>query len=145
MNERNGRRLVFHGALLFLLGLVTGLLPGIAANPRMAVSSHLEGVLNGTFLLALGGIWSRLELPPRAENAARWLILYGAYTNWATILLSAFTGAGAKLLPIVGAGHHGPAWAELAVQAGLMSLTVAIIAGAALVVWGAARAARASQ
>lgn len=139
MKAPTARRLVFHGALLFLLGLLTGLATGAAENPRMALSAHLEGVMNGTFLLVLGAAWTYVHLPPRAETAALRLIVFGTYANWATTLLSAMTGAGAKLLPLGGAGHHGPAWAEALVPVGLVSLSIAMIVGLGLVVWGAAR------
>jgi (hydroxyamino)benzene mutase len=45
--------------LLFSLGLVTGLLAPKLANPRMGLSSHLEGLMNGMFLVLLGLIWQR--------------------------------------------------------------------------------------
>jgi hydroxylaminobenzene mutase len=38
--------------LLFLFGLVTGLVEQHFANMRMGLAAHLEGVMNGTFLLA---------------------------------------------------------------------------------------------
>ena len=40
--------------LLFLLGLITGLVVQQLENPRMGLAAHLEGLMNGTFLLALG-------------------------------------------------------------------------------------------
>ena len=43
------RRLVWHGMLLFLLGLLTGLAEPHFANLRMALAAHLEGVMNGIF------------------------------------------------------------------------------------------------
>lgn len=49
-----GRRLLQAGILLFLLGLLTGFLVPFTANPRMGLSSHLEGVMNGMFLVGLG-------------------------------------------------------------------------------------------
>lgn len=139
MKPPTPRRLVFHGALLFLLGLLTGLLVPAAKNQHMALSAHLEGILNGTFLLVLGAVWSHVQLSPRAERAALGLILFGTYTNWATTLLSAMTGAGAKLLPLGGAGFHGPGWAEALVPVGLVSLSLAMVIGLSLVVWGAYR------
>jgi len=57
--QRTGRCLVRYGVLLFLLGLLTGLIVQKLANPRMGLSSHLEGVMNGTFLVVLGLIWPR--------------------------------------------------------------------------------------
>ena len=41
------RRLMWHGMLLFLLGLITGLLEQRFTNVRMGLSAHLEGVMNG--------------------------------------------------------------------------------------------------
>ncbi|WP_232425614.1 hypothetical protein [Mycobacterium sp. JS623] len=40
-----------------LVGLVTGLNERRFTNMPMALSAHLEGVMNGTFLIALGAIW----------------------------------------------------------------------------------------
>jgi hydroxylaminobenzene mutase len=50
---------------LFLLGLLTGLVEQNLANQRMGLAAHLEGVMNGTFLLALGAIWTRVRLSRR--------------------------------------------------------------------------------
>ena len=69
------RRMMRHGGFLFLIGLVTGLQQRRFTNMRMALSAHLEGVMNGTFLIALGAIWGNVELPPRLEQAARWTAL----------------------------------------------------------------------
>src|SRR5262252_6039812 len=41
------RRLMWHGMLLFLLGLITGLVEQRFTNVRMGLSAHLEGVMNG--------------------------------------------------------------------------------------------------
>lgn len=64
------RRLVWHGMFLFLIGLITGLLETRFTNIRMALAAHLEGVMNGTFLVALGAIWAQLRLSPGLERAA---------------------------------------------------------------------------
>jgi len=138
METRTAQRFVFHGALLFLLGLLTGFVAPGAANARMGLSAHLEGVMNGTFLLALGAAWSAVSLEARFETAACWLLLYGTYVNWASVLLGALTGA-SRLMPIAGAGHTGPAWAESLVGFGLLSISFAMVAGVALVLWGVVR------
>ena len=57
------RRLMWHGMLLFLLGLITGLLEQRFTNVRMGLSAHLEGVMNGILLLALGAAWNEVRLP----------------------------------------------------------------------------------
>ncbi|HTL93208.1 MAG TPA: hypothetical protein VL176_12735 [Steroidobacteraceae bacterium] len=129
------RRLKFHGALLFLIGLVTGLLVPVLANPRMGVSAHLEGVLNGTFLIVLGLIWNELRLSQRMARAAFLLIVYAAYANWTSTTLAAAWGTG-KLTPIAAGGRLGAPWQEAVVSAGLISLSLAIVAGLTLVVNG---------
>jgi len=52
--------------VLFLIGLFTGLAQPHFANIRMALAAHLEAVMNGTFLLAVGAIWSEVRLSSRA-------------------------------------------------------------------------------
>ena len=58
------RRLIWHGMFLFLLGLLIGFVEGQVSNPRMALAAHLEGLMNGTFLIALGAVWQFVRLPP---------------------------------------------------------------------------------
>jgi len=43
--------------VLFLLGLLIGFAEGQVSNPRNALAAHLEGLMNGTFLIALGAAW----------------------------------------------------------------------------------------
>ena len=51
------RRLIWHGMYLFLLGLLIGFAEGQVTNPRMGLAADLEGLMNGTFLIALGVVW----------------------------------------------------------------------------------------
>ena len=62
LSQRLGRRLLRYGIVLFLLGLATGRLVESLALPRMGLSSHLQGVMNGTFLVVVGLIWPHLRL-----------------------------------------------------------------------------------
>jgi hydroxylaminobenzene mutase len=80
--ETANRRLMWHGMLLFLLGLITGFLEQHFANVRMGLAAHLEGVMNGIFLLVLGAIWAQVQLPRTAKGGAYWTALYGTYVNW---------------------------------------------------------------
>jgi hydroxylaminobenzene mutase len=59
------RRLIWHGMFLFLLGLLIGFAEGQVINPRMALAAHLEGLMNGMFLIALGAVWPHVRLPSR--------------------------------------------------------------------------------
>src|SRR5664280_3626813 len=77
--EGTNRRLMFHGMSLFVLGLLTGFAEQHFANVRMGLAAHLEGVMNGTFLVALGAIWSHVRLSPLKAAVAFWTALYGTY------------------------------------------------------------------
>ena len=129
------RRLMWHGILLFLLGLMTGLLEQRFTNMRMGVSAHLEGVMNGTFLIVLGAIWTEVRLSPAAKTAAFWTALYGTYANWFFTAFGAAFGTAAAN-PIVAAGHHGQPWQESLAGAGFLSVAVTIIAASLLILWG---------
>jgi hydroxylaminobenzene mutase len=129
------RRLLFHGMVLFLIGLLTGLAEQHFANVRMALAAHLEGVMNGTFLLAVGAIWSEVKLSTRASTTAYWLLLGGTYGNWVVTTLAAILGT-AALSPITGAGQSAPQWQESLVSAGFVAIGVAIIFAAVLLLWG---------
>jgi len=102
---------------------------------RMGLAAHLEGVMNGTFLVALGAIWSEVRLPASAKSIAYWTALYGAYVNWLVTTLAAVFGT-AALSPISAAGHSGRPWQESLVTAGFMSVGVVIVASSVLILWG---------
>lgn len=133
--ENANRRLMFHGMFLFLLGLFTGFAEQHFANVRMGLAAHLEGVMNGTFLLALGAIWPEVRLSPTTKAVAFWTVLYGTYVNWVITTLAAAFGT-AVLSPITGAGHSGQPWQEGLVLVGFLSVGIAIVAASAIVLWG---------
>jgi hydroxylaminobenzene mutase len=132
------RHLMWHGMFLFLLGLLTGLLEQRFTNMSMGLAAHLEGVMNGTFLVALGAIWTEVRLSPKAKATAYWTALYGTYVNWLTTTFAAVFGTAANN-PIAAAGYHGQPWQENVAAAGFMSLAVSIIASSLLVLWGLRR------
>jgi (hydroxyamino)benzene mutase len=133
--ETSNRRLMWHGMFLFLIGLLTGFAEQHFANVRMALAAHLEGVMNGTFLLALGAVWNEVRLAGRAKAATYWIALYATYGNWLMTCLAAAFGT-AALSPITGAGHSGLPWQETFVTLGFLSVGITIIATALLVLWG---------
>jgi hydroxylaminobenzene mutase len=138
--EDSRRRLIWHGMFLFLLGLLTGFVETKFANPRMGLAAHLEGVMNGTFLVALGAVWMEVRLSAKLKAAAYWSALYGAYVNWAATALGAAWGI-ASLSPITGAGHSALPWQEGFITALFMSVGLAIVGSSIMVLWGLRRAA----
>lgn len=129
------RRLLWHGMFLFLLGLLTGFVEQKFNNPRMGLAAHLEGVMNGVFLVALGAAWAEVRLSSRLKTAAYWSALYGTYANWVVTTLAAIFGT-AAMSPITSAGHNAHPWQETMVTFGFMSTGPAIVACSVLVLWG---------
>jgi hydroxylaminobenzene mutase len=133
--ESIGRRLMFHGMVLFLLGLGTGFAEQHFANVRMGLAAHLEGLMNGIFLIALGGIWHEVRLPSPAAPVVFWITLYGTYGNWLFTTLAAVFGT-AALSPITGAGHSGLPWQESLVTIGFLTVGITMVLSSAVGLWG---------
>jgi hydroxylaminobenzene mutase len=133
-NKQQTRKLIFWGVFLFFLGLVAGLFIPLMANPRMGLTTHLEGVLNGIFLIVLGLIWNRIALSDRWLIWAYWLALFGSFANFAAVLIAAITGAG-KMMPIAG-GKEGAPIIEAIISFLLVSLTLAMLAVCVIVLTG---------
>ncbi|HLY41652.1 MAG TPA: hypothetical protein VKR52_10575 [Terracidiphilus sp.] len=132
------RRLMWHGMFLFFLGLIAGFAEQHFANMRMGLAAHLEGVMNGIFLLALGAAWNQVKLPGAMKITAYWMGLYGTYMNWLVTTLAAVFGTGA-MSPITAPGHRGQPWQESLVTAGFISVGIVITLFALLVLWGLRR------
>lgn len=127
------RRLLRHGFILFLLALLTGLIAYRLTNPRMGVAAHVEGVVNGIFLMVFGLAWQRLGLSARTGFWAYWAGLIGAYSNWAIPLFSAIVGASRPRL--AGAGFSAAPWAEALMPLTGVGGALAPIVCTVLVLW----------
>lgn len=138
MNDSISRKIIAAGAILFLLGLITGFIIPLLENSRMGLAGHLEGVMNGTFLIAVGAVWTRLILSTGFERTAFWLLLYGTYANWLFVLLAAIFGT-SEMTPIAGAGYSGLPWQETLVTAGLSSVGIAMLIACIILVIGFVR------
>ena len=135
MSMHIGKKLIAAGAVLFLFGLLTGFVVPIFVNPRMGLASHLEGIMNGTFLIALGAAWSYVKLSPKIATISYWCILYGTFANWAFVSLAAILGT-SEMTPIAGDGYSGSVIHEQIVTLGLVSVGLTMVIGLAIVVYG---------
>lgn len=135
ITDQTPRYLIAAGVTLFLLGLITGFAIPALANPRMGLSGHLEGVMNGTFLIAIGAVWSKMTLSALLQRVTFWLLIYGTYANWLFVNLAAMFGTG-EMTPIAGAGYTGLPWQENLVTLGLSSVGVTMLAGCTILAWG---------
>lgn len=137
------RHLAWHGIALFLLGLLTGLVQQSLHNPRMGLAAHLEGVMNGTFLLALAAAWPKLRLSDRLSAVVYRTVLLGTYGNWAVTMLAALLGT-AAMTPIASAGFGAAQWQESLITFGFVLVGLAIlVASGVLLVGFSSRAPRA--
>lgn len=126
LKDYQSNKLIFLGVLLFLFGLIIGLLVPIFENPRMGVSSHIEGVLNGMLLVILGLIWYKINLSNRWLKITFWLAVYGTFANFIGILIAAIFNGG-KMLGIMANGQEGSPFVEGIVGFSLVSLSIAMI------------------
>src|SRR5262245_17297805 len=98
MDARLRDRLVFHGAVVILLGLAAGfpfafvITGSLAGSERAWRMAHLEGVLNGLLLLAVAGVAERLTLATRGQAALAWALVITAYGNLLASVLAATYG-----------------------------------------------------
>jgi len=128
--------LCFTGMLLFMLGLLNGLVIPRLRSPRLGLSAHLTGVQSGTFLIACGLLWPRLGLTPPWSallGHALWLSLYAV---WLSLLLAGAFGAG-RGLPIAGQGMTTSTGRQTLVTVMLVggSLVCLLAVGGVLVAW----------
>lgn len=127
-----GRKLIFFGAVLFLIGLLQGALIPYFLNPRMALSAHLAAVQSGMALMILGLIWGLLSLEEKWLKIACYSSIAGMYLVWLAITLSAALGA-SKALPMAGKGFSSNPFSETAVElivyagAGLSVISTALV------------------
>ncbi len=142
--KRQSDKLIYFGAVLFFIGLIIGLIVPIFANPRMGVSSHIEGVLNGMFLIVLGLIWYKVDLSNQWLKITFWSAIYGTFANCFGILIAAIFNAG-KMLDISANGQEGTPIVEGIVTFSLVSLSIAMLVACAAVLIGLRRNMKANK
>lgn len=135
MNTNTPRQLKMLGMLLFLLGLVTGFAIMAVKNPRMGLAAHMEGVMNGTFLVVAGLVWNELKMSNSLKKATLLTLVYGTFANWMTTLLAAILGT-SEMTPLSGAGYTGSAFHETLVSGLLVSIGLTMVFAVAAMAYG---------
>jgi len=133
---RQGHRLLQLGILLFLFALLVGLAVPRFAVPRLGLSTHLLGIMQGLFLIVAGLLWSKLKLTRAMCRVGFCLAVYGCFAAWTANLLAGVWGAGNSMLPIAAGQARGSALQEAIVAIGLRTAAAALIAVAILILWG---------
>ena len=134
--RRDAHRLLQAGGLLFLLGLLVGLAVPRFTVPRLGLSTHLLGIMQGTFLMVGGLLWPKLRLTRAVSRIAHALAICGCFAAWTANLLGAVWGAGNSMLPLAAAGARGSPFQEGVIRALLISAALSLITGAAMILWG---------
>lgn len=141
----DGRPLMVAGALLFLFSLFVGLAIPRFALPRLALSAHLLGITQGTFLIAVGAIWPRLGCTRGQSLFGHVLAIYGCAAAWIANFCGAVIGAGGSMVPIASGGTKGTAAQETVIRILLASAAISLIAFAVLLLWRLTAATAATQ
>jgi (hydroxyamino)benzene mutase len=124
------------GVLLFLCALLVGLVVPTFAVPRLGLSTHLLGLMQGLFLMVLGVLWPRLRFTPTIGRIGAVLAIYGCLAAWSANLSAAIWGAGNSMVPIAAGASHGTAMQEAIISVALRSAAVSLIAATVIVLWG---------
>jgi hydroxylaminobenzene mutase len=127
--------LIQAGFILFILALLTGFFIPVLLNKRMTLAAHVTGIMNALMLIVLGLAWELLTVSPLQANIIQGTFLYATYINWIASCLAAAWGT-SRQTPVAGAGFNAAPWKETVVQGLQISLGLAILAGASLVVYG---------
>ncbi|MDQ3585792.1 MAG: hypothetical protein ACR2GW_02385 [Pyrinomonadaceae bacterium] len=98
------KKLAAAGALLFFIGMLTGLWTaaaitnkfGINADarltPQLALAAHLNGLLGGLWLIAVAWSLQFLHYTERGLRRLALAVAIPAYANWLVTLVASFLG-----------------------------------------------------
>ena len=103
--------LSFTGALLFLLGLLTGFGIPMFRSPRIGVSAHLDAIESGLGLIAFGLLIPHLTISPGWASVIAYTMWISFYVLWLGLVFGAAWGTG-RTISIAGAGFSAELWQE---------------------------------
>ena len=89
------RRLVLHGAVTFLVGLLCGFPSVIELSVRSAPmwqGAHSALLVLGVWLIAMAAVWPVLQLAERERSALAWSLVAAAYSFMVAVVVQAITG-----------------------------------------------------
>jgi hydroxylaminobenzene mutase len=122
--------------LVFLIALLVGLAVPKFAVPRLGLSAHLIGIMQGLFLMVAGLLWPKLQLTRSIARAAFWLAVYGCFAAWTANVLAGVWGAGNSMLTIAAGAARGSTLQEGIIAIVLRTAAVSLISASILILWG---------
>ena len=91
------RNLAAAGAVLFGIGMVTGLWLAAAATgdfpaltKQLARGAHLNGLLGGLWMIAVAWTFEFLNYEDRGLKRLAWLVGLASWSNWLVTLIASF-------------------------------------------------------
>jgi len=135
-----GQRLLQTGIVFILYASFEGFAIPFVASPRVGLSAHTLGALEGVLLLALGLLWPKLSLRAIASRVAFWCLLYSAFAILGAYTIAAAWGVGNETIVLAGelphGLHHGSAFQETLIKILSYSSAPTGIIAFALILWG---------
>jgi hypothetical protein len=93
MTDKDRMRVVFHGAVVMLVGLLCGLPTVNEEEPvRLWHTAHESLILIGILLLAVSSVLPLLTLPRRESTALVWSLLATGYGLMVGLIIQAIVG-----------------------------------------------------
>lgn len=129
-------RLFRVGVGLMLAAVLLGLAIPQFASPRVALSAHLIGLLQGMLLVVIGLLWPRLTLPAARRSLTCGLVLYQALAAFGANVLAAAWAAGGSIIPMAAGAAQGSSMQEAIVVVGLRTSGISLIVALVLMLTG---------
>lgn len=130
------RRLIQHGAIIFLLATSAGWLMVMApiTNPRMMLATHTTALLSALFMIVIGLLGPQLKVGARGGSTLVWSLVVSQYIFFVTGVYSAFAGTSSMFAGP--SGLKGTATAEFVALAGNVIGVIGSTVAAVLLLWG---------
>ncbi len=136
MFTERGQGLIRWGVALILLSVLSGFAIMMAPEPIMGLATHIQGLMNGLLLIAIGVVWSRFAIGYLGGALIYWGLIIGGFLTFGVQLACTFLEIGGSIFPIVGGAHVGTPFQEAVVTwlvrgaAGATTVAVVIAAWA---------------
>ncbi len=134
--SRQGRRLLQIGVALFLFTSLEGFAIPYLAAPRLGLSVHTLSALQGVLLLALGLVWTRLNLGGTTSWVAFLLLIYSVFSILSAYVMASAWGAGNETITLTAGAYRGSALQEAVIKGVAYSSAPTGIISFALILWG---------
>jgi len=133
---RQAHRLLQLGIALLLFTSFEGFAVPYLAAPHLGRSVHTLSGLSAILMVALGLVWSRLELGVGSSRIAFWFLVNSDLATILAFVLAALWGAGSSTMPLAAGPAHGSAIQEGLIAAVIYSAAPTGIVSFGLMLWG---------